>query len=54
MKPRVILNFRTLHHELMFLWSYFIIFAIVKEALQIIRENLKDEPWLTVLCKKLQ
>lgn len=27
---------------------------LLKEAVQIIRENLKDEPWLTVLCKKLQ
>ncbi|XP_044966862.1 ribonuclease H2 subunit B isoform X2 [Hordeum vulgare subsp. vulgare] len=27
---------------------------LLKEAVQIIRENLKGEPWLTVLCKKLQ
>ncbi|EMS63126.1 Ribonuclease H2 subunit B [Triticum urartu] len=27
---------------------------LLKEAVQIIRENLKDEPWLMVLCKKLQ
>lgn len=27
---------------------------LLKEAVQIIRENLKDEPWLTVLCKKLE
>lgn len=25
-----------------------------KEAVQMIREYLKDEPWLTLLCKKLQ
>ncbi|KQJ83146.1 ribonuclease H2 subunit B isoform X2 [Brachypodium distachyon] len=27
---------------------------LLKDAIQIIRENLKDEPWLPVLCKKLQ
>ncbi|KAL5215636.1 hypothetical protein ABZP36_007037 [Zizania latifolia] len=27
---------------------------ILKDAIQIIREYLKDEPWLTLLCKKLQ
>ncbi|KAG8082356.1 hypothetical protein GUJ93_ZPchr0014g47062 [Zizania palustris] len=27
---------------------------LVKDAIQIIREYLKDEPWLTLLCKKLQ
>lgn len=26
----------------------------LKEAVQMIREYLKDEPWLTLLCKKLQ
>jgi len=26
----------------------------VKEAVQMIREYLKDKPWLTLLCKKLQ
>uniref|UniRef100_A0A0A9F9E3 Ribonuclease H2 subunit B wHTH domain-containing protein n=1 Tax=Arundo donax TaxID=35708 RepID=A0A0A9F9E3_ARUDO len=27
---------------------------LLKEAVQMIREYLKDEPWLTLLCKKLQ
>ncbi|KAG8064777.1 hypothetical protein GUJ93_ZPchr0004g38850 [Zizania palustris] len=31
-----------------------IVFITVKDAIQIICEYLKDEPWLTLLCKKLQ
>jgi hypothetical protein len=31
-----------------------IVSSTVKEAVQMIREYLKDEPWLTLLCKKMQ
>jgi hypothetical protein len=53
---------KSVHRDALIMWCVHecpdrgasIVSSTVKEAVQMIREYLKDEPWLTLLCKKLQ